>query len=140
MSIKKRISNAYEKPTDYFKDFYEWPQIWQVIAEDLVIGENLLEMFKPFIEMLIAEGLSVKTVKKHMLNLTLLGAEIIRRLNDDDEANRKLTPKKLLLKYINEYEGPLIHFWDPNIPAEEANLNAFDGTCRKLYKFTFPAN
>lgn len=137
---KKKMPKHYQKPADYFSNFAQWPEDWMVIDEDLVIGNNLLELFTPFIENLIKEELAIKTIKNHMGNLMLLGEEIIRRLNDDDEDNRKLMPKKLLLEYIDEEYGPLLLHWDPNDPTEEAHLKAFDATCRKLFKFIMTSN
>ena len=126
---------SYTQPSDYCSDYLEWPKEWSVIDKDLVIGNQLLQLFTPFIEFLMKEGLSVKTIKNHITNLTVLGSEIIRCLNDGDEKNRKLTPKKLLLEYIDEDSGPLVSHWDPNDPTEEAYLKSLDATCRKLYKF-----
>lgn len=108
--------------------------------EDLVIGDALLTLFTPFIESLINDGLSVKTIKTHMGNLSVLGSEIIRRLNDVDEENRKLTPREILLGYLDDEGGPLVDHWNPNDGIEEAHLKSFDATCRKLYKFITPSN
>lgn len=108
--------------------------------EDLAIGEALLGLFTPFIESLIKDGLSVKTITNHMGNLSVLGGEIIRRLNDVDEENRKLTPRKLLVEYIDDKGGPLVDHWNPNDSIEEAHLKSFDATCRKLYKFITLSN
>jgi len=106
-----------------------------VIDEDLKAGKNLLTLFEPFIDTLIRKGLSVKIIKNHMANLKMLGEEIIRRLNDGDENNRKLSPKQLLLQYIEDEYGPLIHHWDPNDSTEQSYQKSLDATCRKLYKF-----
>ncbi len=84
---------------------------------------------------MISDGLAVKTIKNHMLNLSQLALEIIRRLNDEVEDYRKLPIETLLLKYINDQDGPLLHHLDPNDSADETQLKAFDSTCRKLYKF-----
>jgi len=130
MTIKKYI-----KPVNYFKDYCDWPKHWMESDEDLATGNALLVLFTPFIESLIKNDLSVRIIKNHMGNLSVLGGEIIRRLNDGDEKNRKLQPKELLLEYIDEEYGPLVHHWDPNNTTEESYLKSFDGTCRKLYKF-----
>jgi len=108
--------------------------------EDLAIGEALLGLLTPFIESLIKDGLSVKTITNHMGNLSVLGGEIIWRLNGGDEKKRDLRPRELLLEYICDDGGPLVHHWNPNDSAEEAHLKSFDATCRKLYKFIAPSN
>lgn len=140
MTKREKRSNRHQTPIDYFSDFFEWPQNWMVENKDIAIGNNLLETFIPFIDSLIREGLAVRTIRNHMLNLSVLGGEIIRRLNDGDEHNRKLKSGKLLLEYIDDEQGPLVHHWDINDRADEACLKSFDGTCRKLYTFITAAN
>ncbi len=137
--MKKKLSRKYEKPTDYFKDFNEWPNGWLVIEKDREIANNLLTTFVPFIAALTLDELSVKTVKKHMGNLAMLGSEIIRNLNDGDEKYRKLKPEQLLLKYIDAEEGPLLHHLDPNKSSDEARQKSFDATCCKLCRFIIPS-
>lgn len=105
------------------------------VEEDLEIGRGLLGLFVPFIEHLIDKGLAAKTIKNHGAHLRMLGREIIERLNQDDEQNRKLSPKKLIVHYVDEEGGPLLSFLDPNIKAELAQHMAFDATCRRLLKF-----
>lgn len=137
---KKRTAKSYQTPVDYFSNYYEWPKDWMGMDEDLVVGEDLLALFTPFIESLIKDGLSVKTVRNHMGNLSALGGEIIGRISVVDEENRKLRPKELLLAYISDDGGPLVDHWDPNESAGEANLKSYDATCRKLYKFIISSN
>ncbi len=84
MKIKK-----YQTIIDYFKDFYDWPKDWMVVDKDLVTGNTLLKLFVPFIESLIKNQLSIKTIKNHLGNLFILGGEIIKRINEGDEKNRK---------------------------------------------------
>lgn len=103
--------------------------------DDLAIGQRLLTLFEPFIDTLVKEGRSAKTIRNHVAHLSILGAEIVRRLNEDDECNRTLPTKPLLLAYIEDEYGPLVRQWDPNVRTEEAHQRSFDATCRKLYKF-----
>ena len=139
MSKKKRPFKKYQEPSDYYKDYMDWPNTWTVGHEDLHIANNLRNHFTPFIQSMIADGLAVKTIKNHMLNLSQLALEIIGRLNDEDEGNRKLPIETLLLKYIDDQNGPLLHHLDPNDSADEVQLKAFDSTCRKLYKYNLLA-
>jgi hypothetical protein len=113
----------------------EWPNDWMGIKEDLEIGRGLLALFIPFIQHLIDEGLAKKTIKKHGCHLGILGSEIIQRLNSLDEENRKLSPRELILHYVDEEGGPMLSFWDPNDKTELAHHMAYDATCRKLLKF-----
>lgn len=106
-----------------------------IVDKDLVIGQGLITVFELFIDTFIKDGRSVKTVKYHVTHLTILGSEIIRRLNDGDESNQTLSPKASLLEYFEEEYGPLIHHWNPNDRIDEAHKKSFDATCRQLFKF-----
>lgn len=130
-----QIANTNQKPVDYVDDVPEWPTQWMISDDDVTVGQRLLTLFEPFIDRLIKEGHSTKTMHKHLAHLRILGAEIVRRLNEDDEDKRTLPAKPLLLAYIEEEYGPLVHQWNPNVRADEASQRAFDATCRKLYKF-----
>jgi hypothetical protein len=139
MMTKKRTSaKRTGEPTDYCRDFNEWPQQWMVVDADLKTGRDMLATFTVFVQSLIDAGLAAKTIKNHMHHLNLLGSEIVRQLNDGDESHRKLPGNALLLKYIDDESGPLLTFWDPNDNTEVGYHMAFDATCRKLYKFIAP--
>jgi hypothetical protein len=131
---KKHIDDA-KDPSDYLSNIDEWPEDWMGVEEDLAIGRGLLGLFIPFIQHLIDEGLAAKTIKIHGYHLNMLGGEIIERLNQDDEDNRKLSPRELVIHLVDEEGGPLLSFLDPNIKAELARHMAYDATCRKLLKF-----
>lgn len=139
MMTKKRTSaKRTSEPTDYCRDFNEWPQQWMVVDADLKTGRDMLASFTVFVQSLINAGLAAKTIKNHMHHLNLLGSEIVRQLNDGDESHRKLPSNALLLKYVDDESGPLLPFWDPNDNTELGYHMAFDATCRKLYKFIAP--
>ena len=131
---KKHIDDA-KDPSDYLSNIDEWPEDWMGVEEDLAIGRGLLGLFIPFIQHLIDKGLAAKTIKNHGYHLNMLGSEIIERLNQDDEDNRKLSPRELVIHYVDEEGGPLLSFLDPNIKAELARHMAYDATCRKLLTF-----
>lgn len=138
MSKKKRSPKKFEKPSDFDGSYREWPSNWSITDKDLKICNALVDAFEPFIQTLIDMELAVKTIKRHMHNLNLLGAEIIRRLNDEDKPDWNLPIYQIISKYVDEECGPLLNFWDPNDPIEEGYLKAFDATCRKFYKFSCP--
>jgi hypothetical protein len=139
MTKKRKSAKPASEPTDYCRDFNEWPQQWMVVDADLKIGQNMLASFTVFVRSLMDQGLAAKTIKNHMHHLNLLGSEIVRRLNDGDESHRKLSTIALLLKYVDDDTGPLLSFWDPNDNTERGYHMAFDATCRKLYKFIAPS-
>jgi len=131
----KKNTNDAEHPSDYFSDIDEWPNDWMGVEKDVEIGRGLLALFILYIQHLIDEGLARNTIKSHGYHLKMLGGEIIERLNQTDEDNRKLSPRELILHYVDEEGGPLLSFLDPNIKAELAQHRAYDATCRKLLKF-----
>ena len=65
-------------PTHYCKMFYQWPDNWMGVDEDLEVGEKILSGITPFFQHLHQSGLSKKTIIKHLDNLWILGAQIIR--------------------------------------------------------------
>lgn len=97
--------------------------------KDLPPGEKLVACFQPFLEHLVASGLSRKTIRKHIDNLWVLGGEIIRDLNEDPSL-RKIPVERVLFHLIDDEGGPLIHGCD----SEEAQ-RSLDSTCRKLRRF-----
>ena len=138
MTKKKKASKGIDLLSDYFSEFNNWPSKWAEGDEDLEIGKSIVLLFALFIKSMIESGLAIKTVNNHVQNLDLLGAEIVRRLNDGDESYRKSSANDLLLKYIDDETGPLLPFWDPNDSTELTYHKAFDATCRKLFKFISP--
>jgi hypothetical protein len=135
MPKAKKNTNHANHPSDYFSDIDEWPKNWMGIEEDLAIGRGLLALFIPFIQHLIDQGLAKKTIKNHGYHLSMLGGEVIERLNQDDENNRKLSPRELILHYVDDEGGPLLSFLDPDVKSELAQHMAYDTTCRKFLKF-----
>jgi hypothetical protein len=97
------------------------------LEKDLLPGQQLLTLFRPFLEHLATSDLSTKTIQKHMDNMWALGGEFIRDLHYDPPM-RKKPVKQVLLKMI-EYGGPLLYH------GRETEQNSFDSTCRKFRKF-----
>src|SRR5438045_6547202 len=64
----------------YCRDLNGWPRSWMGLEKDLPPGEQLLTLFRPFLEHLAASNLSPKTIQKHVDNMWVLGGEFIRDL------------------------------------------------------------
>ena len=96
---------------------------------DRVAGKAIVTILKPFIEHLIQQGLTKRTLKRHVDNLWALGGEIIIAINWD-ESLRKQPAIDLVMYTIDEEGGPLLR--NPLDPGEQ---KPFDNTCRKLNKF-----
>lgn len=110
-------------------DLPSWPQRWRYQDSDIAVGERLVACFTPFLVHLLGQKLSSKTLTRHRDHLWMLGGEIIRRLQDEPRLQQS-PAKKIVLESIDPECGPLI--W-PRITQQQQD--AFDATCRKLYKF-----
>jgi len=97
------------------------------LEKDLLAGQELVTLFRPFLEHLAAPDLSPKTIQKHVDNMWALGGEFIRDLHNDPPL-RKRPVDQVLVKLI-EYGGPLLHH------GGEDQQNSFDSTCRKFARF-----
>ncbi len=97
------------------------------LEKDLPPGEQLLALFRPFLEHLAASDLSPKTIRKHVDNMWALGGEFIRDLHSDPSM-RKRPVNQALLTMI-EYGGPLLFH------GGEYQQTSFDSTCRKFRRF-----
>jgi hypothetical protein len=97
------------------------------LDQDLPPGEQLVALFRPFLEHLAASGLTPKTIQKHVDNMWALGGEFIRDLNYDTRL-RKQSVERHLLNMI-EMGGPLLYH------GGEDQQRSFDSTCRKFHRF-----
>jgi hypothetical protein len=113
----------------YCPDLSTWPTSWCGEARDVIVGEQIVAVFTPFLLALLAQGLSRKTRNLHRDNLWLLGGEIIGNINDTPKL-RKRAVKELIMEAVAGDEGPLIHggFCEPE-------QRSFDSTCKKLNRF-----
>ena len=114
-------------------DFPEWPDRWMGIEADLAYGEKLLKEIRPFAEFLAESSLTKKTQKKHLTNLWILGGEIIRDVNINDEYFIPASEK--LMNSLGTDGGPYCRHLH-----SEAEMNSYDSTCRKLFKFMLKKN
>ena len=97
------------------------------LDKDLSPGEQLIALFRPFLEYLAASNLSPKTIQKHVDNVWALGGEFIRDLHDDPSLRKQ--PVDVVLRQIIECGGPLLYH------GSEDQQRSFDTTCRKLRQF-----
>ena len=110
-------------------DLEDWPRSWHVEPADIPIGQEIVDLFTPFLLHLLDQGLAKATVRRHRDNLWTLGGELIRQRYDDDELARR-NVADAIAQLIEGDGGPLI--W-PRIT--EAEQDALDTTCRKLDRF-----
>jgi hypothetical protein len=110
-------------------DLSNWARSWCVENRDLIPGERIVTLFKPFLLHLLRLDLARSTRNRHRDNLWRLGGEIIRDLNETPEL-RKRPIEALVRQAICDGEGPLIYGC-----VSETVQNSFDSTCRKLHRF-----
>ena len=114
--------------TDFLVLMDDWPESWAGAQADIALGQRLVEKMQPFIIHLLDQGLSRKTVRRHLDNLWCIGGEIIRDVNYDDSLRRK-QPGELLLRSIELGQAPLLNDFD------ETQQRSCDATARKLLRF-----
>jgi hypothetical protein len=112
----------------YGADVERWPRSWMGVDKDLLPGEKMVAYFRPFLEYLVQSNLSRKTIRKHAINLWVLGGEIIRDLNLTPSLRKR--PVEQLVFKVAENGGCLLYHCD-----SEEEQRSFDSTCRKLYRF-----
>ena len=97
------------------------------LEKDLPPGEQLLALFRPFLEHLAASSLSPATIQKHVDNMWVLGGEFIRELHSDSSLRKKSVER--VLSEMIEYGGPLLYH------GGEDQQRSFNSTCRKFRRF-----
>lgn len=113
----------------YCPDLATWAQSWCGEERDVIPGQAIVAVFKPFLLDLLAQGLSRKTRNQHRDNLWLLGGEIIRDLNETPKLGKRPI-EALIREVIANDEGPLIHGG-----FSEQEQRSFDSTCKRLNRF-----
>ena len=132
--IKKPIGNSTDILSEadlaaYCPDLNTWPSSWRFDDGDLIPGQQIMALFKPFLLHLLSQNLTRKTLNLHRDNLWLLGGEIIRDLNETPKL-RKRPVKELVSAAVDGGEGPLLYGC-----TSEQEQHSFDSTCRKLLRF-----
>ncbi len=115
-------------PEDICPDLPEWPERWAGMPEDIPYGQDLLDVMRPFMQHLIEKGRSVRTIRRHMDNLWLLGGEIIREVSLFGEYD--MPPPEKMMKTLGPFDGPLCRHCHT-----EAEQESFDATCRQYYRY-----
>lgn len=118
----------------YCPDIEDWPARWSYEESDLAPGQRIVEFLKPFLLHLLTKKLATSTLRRHRDHLWMLGGEVIRRRQGDPQLSR-LPVEEVTFDLLEEEGGPLI--W-PRITEQEQD--AFDASCRKLYRFLTTAH
>jgi len=110
-------------------DLEDWPRSWHVEPADIAIGQQIVDVFTPFLLHLLDQRLARKTVSRHRDNLWVLGGELIRR-RYDNKKHARMNPRAAIAHLVNDEGGPLVY---PSI--SESEQDSLDATCRKLNRF-----
>lgn len=129
LSKSKSNKNSTELLLQYCKDIEEWPNRWEIDESDVIIGKAINEYFKLFLLYKIEQGRTRKTIRITGNYLWALGGELIRQINND-EKERKLAAKDLILKYVDEGGGP---YW--RHASSELDHAKYDSVCKQFFKF-----
>src|SRR3990167_4989252 len=101
----KNYKNLTDFLPAYCKKINNWPRSWAGMEEDVIIGQAITEQFKLFLIDLLEKERSKKTIRNYGDFLWVLGGELIRSINEDED-ERKLSARELILKYIDDSGGP----------------------------------
>ena len=113
---------------EYCKDINEWPIRWALDNSDIQIGNSINEYFKLFLIDRIEKNRTKSTIKIYARYLLVLGGELIRHINDDN--NKQLSSKDIFLKYIDSSGGP---YW--RHARDDFTHARYDSVCKQLFKF-----
>jgi len=125
--ISRAATVPHHELEHYCRDLNGWPRSWMGLDKDLPPGEQLVTLFRPFLEHLAQSNLSPKTIQKHIDNMLVLGGEFIRDLHNDPSLRRR--PVDQVLFKMIEFGGPLLYH------GGEDQQTSFDSTCRKFRRF-----
>ena len=128
-SSVKSATNHIDLLHVYCKDIDNWSAKWEIAEEDIVIGKSITEQFKLFLIDRIDKDRVKKTIKNDATYLWVLGGELIRAINEN-ENERQLSARVLILKYIDESGGP---YW--RHARDEIEHSRYDSVCKQLFKF-----
>src|SRR5215831_9210925 len=81
----KRVAAVRHGLEHYCRDLKGWPQSWMGLEKDLPPGEQLIALFRPFLEHLAASNLSPKTIQKHVDNMWARGVHPRSQLRPSSE-------------------------------------------------------
>ena len=111
-----------------FPGFIEWPSSWAGEGQDLALGRGLLQAMCPFIEHLLDQGLSDRTLSRHVNNLWLLGGEIVR--SAPSKGKKAADSAQQLSSALGPEGGPPCR-----LLLSAGAEDSYHVTCRKLFRF-----
>jgi hypothetical protein len=114
---------------EFVRDFDNWPESWMGMEKDLEYGKKLLPFMARFINYLISQDLSRKTLKEYIDNVRLLGGTIIKVVSIHGEYKKDPLKK---LKEAVEIGGCLPDGYEF---MSNSGLASFERMCGKFEEF-----
>jgi hypothetical protein len=114
---------------DIVPDLDKWPKSWMGTKSDFEYGKKLLPFMEKFINYLVGQDLSRKTLKEYIDNVWLLGGTIIKHISIYEEHKRDAL--EVILEDV-EADGCLPDGYDCMSKSE---LASFSRMCRKFEEF-----
>ena len=105
--------------------FAQWPTIWRYEECDVIAGEEIVAVFKPFLFHLLRQALTRKTLNLHRDNLWLLGGELIRDLHETPKLRKRPAHEVGRCRRRRRKDSTS---W----LSSESEQRSFDSTCKKL--------
>lgn len=110
-----------------------WADHWKIGLhpdEERALSRAIIELFKTFWEKQALSSKSKTTQRRYANGLAAIGGCVINRLFNHDPVlyDPDKSVSDILLNFVDEYEGPLIH-------ETENDQREIDLVSRKLFKF-----
>lgn len=108
-----------------------WEDDWHIESGDKVLAGKLLPIFEAYLKSLQKKGVAKSTFNRHKSACHAIGGYIIDRVfhYQWDKYKESEQGEDILLRYLDGYDGPLIH------QDNESWQREVDTTSRKLYTF-----
>lgn len=106
-------------------------QDWSICTEDEILLEKIIPVFEAYLKNILDKGVSKSTFNRHKSACHALGGYIVGKIYGygDDAFSGNESGEEILLHYIDENGGPLIHH------DNETWQREVDAMCKKLFCF-----
>lgn len=106
-----------------------WDQDWSICDEDEILSKKMIPIFETYLNNRLEKGISKSAFIRHKNACHALGGNIVGKIYGygDDPFSGNESGEEILLHYIDENGGPLIHH------DNETWQREIDAMCKKLF-------
>ncbi len=106
-----------------------WDRDWSICTEDKILSNKIIPIFETYLNDRLENGVSKSTFNRHKSACHALGGYIVGKIYGygDDPFSGNESGEEILLHYIDENDGPLIH------QDNETWQREIDAMCKKLF-------